>query len=504
MPHARLARPTLGFLIGIYALSQPALAEDAREPVQQSDLNALVADGQTLDAFLRAFEAGDELSEHDFTAEEGVGANIGEGRIFTRIPRADLTGEGEWATHFPTREGGANSTSCISCHNAPMDNGAGGISANVVVDPAHTGDPALFLERNTTPLFALSIPQRLAEEMSLALYEQRETTRNMACETGLGVQPLSAKGVDFGTLVAFRTQIEPCVVTMDTTAVTGVDADLVIRPFGWKGNEATLRGFTRGAAHNELGLQGTETVGALDGDYDGVTHELSVGDLTALTMYMAGLERPVEMTELDEIGLVELADTDRGAITAGKTAFNGIGCASCHIPQMTLDEPIFTEPSRVPGYFDVQFPDGSDPAASGFQQDLAVSFDMRSDQPNNMVTLEDGAVYHLGAMAVDDAGRGVANWYTDLKRHDMGADLSDPADPSGIGAAMFLTRSLAGVGSTGPWLHDGRATTLDAAILAHGGEAAASSDTYAALPDQQQAQIVAFLENLVIYVPDNH
>ena len=31
-----------------------------------------------------------------------------------------------------------------------------------------------------------------------------------------------------------------------------------------------------------------------------------------------------------------------------------------------------------------------------------------------MITLEDGSVYHLGAMAVDDAGRGVANWYTDL------------------------------------------------------------------------------------------
>ena len=172
---------------------------------------------------------------------------------------------------------------------------------------------------------------------------------------GGGLQPLSAKGVEFGKLVAFRTQIDPCVVTIDTTAVTGVDADLVIRPFGWKGNEATLRGFTRGAAHNELGLQGTETVGALDGDYDGVTHELSVGDLTALTMYMAGLERPVEMTELDDIGLVELSDAERGAITAGQMAFNGIGCASCHTP--TLDQPIFTEPSRVPGYFDVRFPD---------------------------------------------------------------------------------------------------------------------------------------------------
>lgn len=451
MNHSRNTLPALGLLVGLGTIAHPAQAEGELEPVRQSDLNALVADGQTLDAFLFAFEAGDEISEFEFTAEDGVGANIGEGRLFTRIPRADLTGDGEWATHFPMREGGANATSCISCHSAPIANGAGGIAMNVVVDPAHTGDPALFLERNTTPLFALSIPQRLAEEMSLELYEQREIARAMACETGLSVQPLVAKGVAFGTLVAFRMAGEPCVVTMDTTAVMGIDADLVVRPFGWKGNHATLRSFTRGAAHNELGLQGTEMVGALDGDYDGVTDELSVGDMTALAIYMAGLERPVERTELADIGLAELADAELEAIIAGQTAFNDIGCASCHTPQMTLD---------------------------------------------------DGTVYHLGALAVDDAGRGVANWYTDFKRHDMGADLSDPADPLGIGAAMFMTRSLAGVGSTGPWLHDGRATTLNDAILAHGGEGAISRDAYGAQSVEQKAQIVSFLENLVIYTSD--
>lgn len=291
---------------------------------------------------------------------------------------------------------------------------------NVVVDPSHTGDPSFFLERNTTPLFALSIPQKLAEELNLELNQQRESTRAEACEAGLGVQPLTTKGVGFGTLVTFRTAIEPCAAKIDTTVVTGIDSDLVVRLFGWKGNHATLRSFICGAAHNELSLQGTETVGALDGD------------------------------------------------------------------------------------FDDSFPDGSDPVNSGLQPDLAVSFDMRSDQPKNMITLEDGTAYHLGALAVDDAGHGVANWYTDLRRHDMGAALSDSADPFGIVASMFLTRSLADFGSTGPWLHDGRATTLNAAILAHGGEAATSRDTYAALYAAQQAQIVAFLENLVIYNAEEH
>jgi CxxC motif-containing protein (DUF1111 family) len=57
---------------------------------------------------------------------------------------------------------------------------------------------------------------------------------------------------------------------------------------------------------------------------------------------------------------------------------------------------------------------------------------------------------------------------------------------------------LAGVGSTGPWLHHGNATTLDAAIRAHGGEADKSRRAYEALCEADQKAIVAFLENLII------
>ncbi len=81
----------------------------------------------------------------------------------------------------------------------------------------------------------------------------------------------------------------------------------------------------------------------------------------------------------------------------------------------------------------------------------------------------------------------------------MGPELADPAGGQGIAPQMWLTRSLAGVGSTGPWLHDGRATALDAAILAHGGEARDVRNTYIVLPKDNRNAIVAFLENLVIY-----
>ena len=59
---------------------------------------------------------------------------------------------------------------------------------------------------------------------------------------------------------------------------------------------------------------------------------------------------------------------------------------------------------------------------------------------------------------------------------------------------MWLTRSLAGVGSTGPWLHDGRATTLDEAILAHDGDAQMSRKNYTLLEQPQRQELLAFLE----------
>ena len=479
-------------------LATPPWAEDAPPPVDQLELNALVLSGQSEEAFLQAFEAGDELTEFSFDASRGVGANVGQGRRFARVPRADLAGDGEWAQHFPTREGGPNATSCIACHAAPAPNGAGDVALNVVVDPGHTGDPALFLERNTPALFALGIPQRLAEEMTLELATQRLSAEAEACANGTATTELSAKGVGFGTLTLERLADSPCKLQPDSSQLSGIDADLVVKPFGWKGSHASLRGFTRDAAHNELGMQAVELVGDQDGDFDGVTDELTVGDLTALTIYMAALERPVSTVELANLGLQEMSEAQRRQITRGEVLFALTDCSSCHIPQMTLNDPTFSEPSRVAGYVDTTLPSGADPVALGLTADSAIHVDLTQDQPNNQITLANGATHHLGAVERRN-GRAIARWFTDFKRHDMGAALADPADPTGLGAATFMTRSLAGVGSTGPWLHDGRATTLDEAIRLHGGAAADSRSQYVNLSQQAQEAIVAFLEAQVIY-----
>src|SRR3954468_21770753 len=99
------------------------------EHTNQLDLLALVKGGQNAQAFEAAFDAGDEFFETEFNALDGVGANVGDGTRFTRIPRADLTGPGQWAQHQPPRATGPNAVSCNACHVQLFDDGGGSVVA---------------------------------------------------------------------------------------------------------------------------------------------------------------------------------------------------------------------------------------------------------------------------------------------------------------------------------------------------------------------------------------
>jgi cytochrome c peroxidase len=69
-----------------------------------------------------------------------------------------------------------------------------------------------------------------------------------------------------------------------------------------------------------------------------------------------------------------------------------------------------------------------------------------------------------------------------------------------------LTENLWGVGSTAPYLHDGRATTLSEAIIEHAAsnsdsasEARAARAAYLNLSTTSKQALIAFLENLVLF-----
>ena len=108
------------------------------------------------------------------------------------------------------------------------------------------------------------------------------------------------------------------------------------------------------------------------------------------------------------------------------------------------------------------------------------------------------AACHVPAMPA--TGGGMVTVFTDLLLHDMGPGLDDGVGEPGAASAEWRTAPLLGLHlvprATRRFLHDGRAASLDAAIAAHGGEAAASRDRYAALPAADRARLVAFLESL--------
>ena len=96
----------------------------------------------------------------------------------------------------------------------------------------------------------------------------------------------------------------------------------------------------------------------------------------------------------------------------------------------------------------------------------------------------------------------VKDIFTDFKRHDLGANFHE-RNWDGTLQTMFMTRALWGVGSTGPYGHDGRSMTLNDVILRHGGEAQAARNAFAALGPGDVNALLSFLNSLVLFPPDD-
>lgn len=511
------------------------------EPSHAEHCDDVVAAGN----FNNIFVCGDEFFEVDFIATDGGGANVGNGQRYTRTPRADLREQGQWATHFPQRPTGPNSASCGECHSFPAGTAAGRAGFNVTRDPLHTGDPGRMINRNTPHLMGSGALQLLAEEITADLGIIVEEARSETCTTGSRtVRNLISKGVDFGVLTIEldyadvdrdrhqshhdrrrnhdanheRVSDDSGCRTRKRIDSNSVDHDLVIRPYQWKGSDVSLREFVRTAFNNEIGMQPVEITGdGYDGDADGIVDEVSIADVTATTIYVAGQPRPVTQIELyrlradliategiagaalaDELNLPDLTETEINAIKAGETIFKAIGCSNCHRPSLPLSNPVYREPSQSEAYRDATFPAGQDPVARGLDPDIPITFDLTLDLPDNHIEL--GRFFrNIANFETDQNGNTVVQLYGDLRRHDMGPDLAEQIDEKGTGSATFMTKELWGVGSTPPYLHDGRATTLTEAILLHGGDARLARDTFSTLPLGGQAELVRFLTNLVIF-----
>lgn len=92
--------------------------------------------------------------------------------------------------------------------------------------------------------------------------------------------------------------------------------------------------------------------------------------------------------------------------------------------------------------------------------------------------------------------------YSDLLLHDMGEGLADHRAVGVASGREWRTAPLWGVGLTEAvsghtyFLHDGRARSLLEAILWHGGEAQPMRDAVVAMPPEDRAALIRFLESL--------
>jgi CxxC motif-containing protein (DUF1111 family) len=214
--------------------------------------------------------------------------------------------------------------------------------------------------------------------------------------------------------------------------------------FGWKASEPSLLQQTTSAFAHDIGISSPfvpQTAPACD--RDDVTcrliprpyingHEISMMELRQVAGFVAGLPAPYG------------GSFSPGDVYRGKTLFEQTGCATCHRPS-----------------FDI-----TGKSADG------------KNQPRTI------------------------HPYSDLLLHDMGAGLADHRAVAQASGWEWRTQPLWGVGQSrkingnGFFLHDGRARTIEEAILWHGGEARAARENYAALSKADRDKFILFLQRL--------
>ena len=425
----------------------------------------------TRDPF-RAVRRGRQLFQRKFTHAEGQGPGVGDGA-------------GDIQANLAVGAGLADS--CAACHGRPR--GSAGFGGDVATRPD---------SRDAPHLFGLGLKEMIADEMTAELRALRSGAVAQARRMGRPVAvSLVAKSVRFGTLTA-----RPDGST-DTSGVRGVDPDLRVHPFFAHGATTSIREFVVGALQDEMGLQavdpdlaaaaagGRVTTPAgmvLDGsldtvktaptadatadpDGDGVANEVPTSLVDYFEFYLLNYFKPATYHRAPESA-------------RGERLLERVGCTECHVQNRRID--------RDRRVADVET--AYDPVRGSFNHLFSTATPL-------LTSHEDVS----GFPAVRTPAGGsflVRDIFTDFKRHDVGPAFYERNYDGSI-RKEFLTTALWGVGTTAPYGHDGRSMNLTEVILRHGGEAQRSRDAFASLPPPERSAILAFLETLVLFPPDD-
>jgi CxxC motif-containing protein (DUF1111 family) len=222
---------------------------------------------------------------------------------------------------------------------------------------------------------------------------------------------------------------------------------IMLGRFGWKAGAATIRAQSASAFAGDLGIS-TPLVNRPHGDCTDAEAECLAAP-TGEQERLGESEAPDPVLDLvtfysQNLGVPQRRDVGDPEVLAGKAAFYGAGCVSCHVPKYVTSRQAETAGHR----FQLIWP------------------------------------------------------YTDLLLHDMGDDLADHRPEGDADGYEWRTPPLWGIGLTETvsghteFLHDGRARNLTEAILWHGGEAEAARDAFANMPKPEREALLIFLESL--------
>jgi len=225
---------------------------------------------------------------------------------------------------------------------------------------------------------------------------------------------------------------------------------------GWKGQTANVEDFVLNACAVEVGLE-------VPGHHQAMTPQapkyradgldLTAEECSALVTYVRSLPQPLERRPA--------AVADGKHLDAGRATFATIGCVNCHTPNV----------GNVQGiYSDLLLHDmGQEMGDEGSYAENT----SEDDEPLvPRITIPDLAANGQAAPATAPQLRGATR-------------------------QEWKTPPLWGFRDSGPYLHDGRAQTLDEAVAMHGGQGTAAAHRYFQLTPREQLQVQAFLKSLV-------
>jgi CxxC motif-containing protein (DUF1111 family) len=222
--------------------------------------------------------------------------------------------------------------------------------------------------------------------------------------------------------------------------VVRADGSIAVGRFGWKASQPTLEDQVVAALHGDIGITSPER----PAEAYGIEQRSSISAAS-------GGDPEISRHKVERIAhycRVLAVPAQRGAgtpvVERGRALFASAGCASCHRPEL--------------------------------------------------VTGDNSPI---------EAFRGVTILpYTDLLLHDMGEALADGRRDGDASGREWRTPPLWGLGlletvnGNAELLHDGRARSIEEAILWHGGEAERSRDAFIAMPREERAALIAFLQSL--------